>query len=249
MLLLPSPWGATAVHQNAVLPSTTSVGHYHQHLHHTLAFLGFDSDSQIGVGVPDISQESFRIFTNDGLAVMARDIVPVHTIAVEIVENSQARLRCAALEEFPVVRLRFVDSKTMFFINVALSPKSILGYLDTHPPEWLQSFCILLLTGASFLSSPDQNHPLMAKGLRSSLVSQPLKSHNLPDVQMYFCWAANVTKLVGLSTRTQVFHITHNLWSSSWRTRFRLKFPERPDPCSVVCRSFCRPTSLVLCHW
>lgn len=72
-------------------------------------FPGF-LNAQVGICVADVLQEGVVLLADEGLLVMAGNIVPVDTVIVELVQQGQAVLRGAVLLEFTVVGLGQADS-------------------------------------------------------------------------------------------------------------------------------------------
>ena len=72
-------------------------------------------------GLPGILDVSLDVLADDGLLVLAGDVVPLDAVAVEVVEDGQARFRVAAiLDLLPVVGLdpgRVESSKTNQLFN------------------------------------------------------------------------------------------------------------------------------------
>jgi hypothetical protein len=69
-----------------------------------------DAQVKVGVVVFDPAQQHLVVFADEGLAVVASDVVPVDAVAVEVVEKGQAVLRSSVLQLFPVVGLGSADS-------------------------------------------------------------------------------------------------------------------------------------------
>lgn len=67
-------------------------------------------NTEIGVGVTHILQESIVLLAHERLAVMAGHIMPVHTIIVEVVQHGKTVLVGTALLELTVVWLRFANA-------------------------------------------------------------------------------------------------------------------------------------------
>lgn len=69
------------------------------------------SNTNVGICEAHIVDQRLALFTHPRLLVVASNIVPVDSILVEVVEDSQAVLRSSTLDEFTVVRLGLVDSR------------------------------------------------------------------------------------------------------------------------------------------
>lgn len=68
------------------------------------------SNTNVGICETHIVEERLTLFAHPRFLVMASNVVPVDSILVEVVQDSQAVLRGTTLDEFSVVRLGLVDS-------------------------------------------------------------------------------------------------------------------------------------------
>lgn len=61
------------------------------------------SNSEVGVGVSHVFQEGIVFLADEGLAVMAGHVVPVHAIVVEVVQDGHAVLSSASLDQLLLI--------------------------------------------------------------------------------------------------------------------------------------------------
>lgn len=74
--------------------------------------ISFPLYANVGIGKANVSQKGLIVFADPWFLVMTCYIVPIHSIIVELIEDSQAILGSAALNSLAIVRLRFADTKT-----------------------------------------------------------------------------------------------------------------------------------------
>ena len=61
-------------------------------------------DPDVGEGLPGEVEVSLDVLADDGLLVVAADVVPFDAVAVEIVEDRHARLASLAVVRLPLPR-------------------------------------------------------------------------------------------------------------------------------------------------
>ena len=61
-------------------------------------------DPDVGEGLPGEVEVTLDVLADDGLLVVAADVVPLDAVSVEVVENGHARLSSLAVVRLPLPR-------------------------------------------------------------------------------------------------------------------------------------------------
>ena len=146
-------------------------------------------EGDLRVAGADKVEQLLAVLADEGLLVVASDVVPLDAIVVEVVQDGQARLTLLRQQEdrvFFKIRIGINKKKEARSIgSVALTSSSRLsGCGRPSPPVLDQSPRARWSVGGILASEPDQNHPLTMVGCKSARL-HPSKSHLRPLVQMY----------------------------------------------------------------
>ena len=145
-------------------------------------------EGDLRVAGADKVEQLLAVLADEGLLVVASDVVPLDAIVVEVVQDGQARLTLLRQQEdrvFFKIRIGINKKKEARSIgSVALTSSSRLsGCGRPSPPVLDQSPRARWSVGGILASEPDQNHPLTMVGCKSARL-HPSKSHLRPLVQM-----------------------------------------------------------------
>ena len=135
-------------------------------LHETFFSLSAFRSLQLDAGVSggDVLEKRRRVFADDGLSVVAANVVPFDSVLVDVVEDTKARFFRLVDLEFSVVRLRpfKVASSAPWLVTPTSWGLVRLGQLDARAgPEptvdqnRLQVFTIATLEVAQTSTRPD----------------------------------------------------------------------------------------------
>lgn len=58
------------------------------------------SNSKVGIGVAHVFEQGVVLLADEGLAVVAGHVMPVHAVVVEVVQDGHAVLRSTSLVKF-----------------------------------------------------------------------------------------------------------------------------------------------------
>ena len=99
-------------------------------------------------------QKRWRIFADDGLGVIATDIVPLDAVLVDIVENAQARFFGLVNFKFGVVRLSSFEMTSCAPRLISPTGWCLVGFgqfdAGTGPEPSVDQYRLQVFTIASF---------------------------------------------------------------------------------------------------
>lgn len=72
--------------------------------------------ADVRIGEAHVFQKRLVVLADPGFFVMARYVVPVHSVIVELIKDRQAILRSATLDGLAIVRLRFANAEQNTYI-------------------------------------------------------------------------------------------------------------------------------------